>query len=76
LNTSQVSGGPPRPTPDEKYYTPSGIGGGIVTQIAENVKNDRATAAGIEAREDVPQDRYIPLDPGFFDYQTLYRFGK
>lgn len=25
---------------------------------------------------DPPNDRGIPLDPSFFDYQTLNRFGK
>jgi hypothetical protein len=25
---------------------------------------------------DPPNDRRVPLDPGFFDYQTLNRFGK
>ena len=46
-------------------------------QLSENVKADRATASGMNGPGDEPpNDRRIPLDPGFFDYQTLSRFGK
>lgn len=29
-----------------------------------------------EPRGEIPNDRHIPLEPEFFDHQTLYRFGK
>jgi hypothetical protein len=46
-------------------------------QLAENIKADRATAAGMNGPgNDPPFDRRIRIDPGFFDYQTLSRFGK
>ena len=46
-------------------------------QLSENVKADRATVSGMNGPgDDPPNDRRIPLDPGFFDYQSLYRFGK
>jgi len=42
---------------------------------------DRATVTGwaIKGLEDVKtivNDRRMMYDPSFFDYQTLYRFGK
>jgi hypothetical protein len=46
-------------------------------QLSENIKQDRATASGMQGPgAEPPNDRRIPLDPGFFDYQTLNRFGK
>ena len=46
-------------------------------QLSENIKADRATCSGQNAPGEDPQnDRRIPLEPGFFDYQTLNRFGK
>jgi len=76
LNTSLAAGGPGWPLPDGKHFNSIGGCGGSATQIAENVKMNRATVATIEPRPDVPNDRHVPIDPSFFDYQTLYRFGK
>jgi hypothetical protein len=46
-------------------------------QGSENFKADRATISGMNGPgSDVANDRRIPLNPGFFDYQTLNRFGK
>jgi hypothetical protein len=46
-------------------------------QLSENVKQDRATVSGMNGPgDDPPNDRRIPLEPRFFDYQTLNRFGK
>lgn len=46
-------------------------------QGSENIKADRATVSGQNGPgADPPNDRRIPLDPSFFDYQTLNRFGK
>jgi hypothetical protein len=46
-------------------------------QISENVKADQATVTGLDAPgADPPNDRRIPLEPAFFDFQTLNRFGK
>ena len=46
-------------------------------QLSENIKADRATCSGQAAPGEDPQnDRRIPLDPNYFDYQTLSRFGK
>ncbi|HXJ36541.1 MAG TPA: DUF1329 domain-containing protein [Candidatus Eisenbacteria bacterium] len=46
-------------------------------QLSENIKADRATVSGQNGRGGDPaNDRRIPLKPGFFDYQTLSRFGK
>jgi len=46
-------------------------------QISENIKADRATVSGMNGPgKDPPNDRRIPLEPGFFDNQSLDRFGK
>jgi uncharacterized protein DUF1329 len=46
-------------------------------QLSENIKADRATVSGMNGRgADPANDRRVPLEPGFFDYQTLSRFGK
>ncbi len=76
LNSSSVSQGPGWGLPDGKHYLSVGGCGGSASQIAESVKLNRATVAVISPKPDVPNDRYVPLDPSFFDYQTLYRFGK
>jgi hypothetical protein len=50
-------------------------------QAAINLKMDRATVSGwpLKGRdkfETSVNDRRMQYDPSFFDYQTLYRFGK
>lgn len=46
-------------------------------QCAENIKMNRATASGLLPRgKDIPNDRRVHYDPGFFDSATLQRFGK
>ncbi len=46
-------------------------------QCAENVKMNRATVGGDKlAGEDVPTDRRVPMEPSFFDFSNLQRFGK
>jgi len=46
-------------------------------QAAENVKLNRATVSGLEAPgKDPANDRRVPFDPSFFDFNTLSRFGK
>jgi hypothetical protein len=46
-------------------------------QLSENVKADRATVSGMNGPGgDPPNDRRVSIEPSFFDYQTLNRFGK
>ncbi len=46
-------------------------------QCSENIKADRATVSGRNGRGNEPaNDRRVKLEPGFFDYQQLNRFGK
>ena len=46
-------------------------------QLSENIKADRATVSGQNGRgSDPANDRRVTLQPSFFDYQTLNRFGK
>jgi len=46
-------------------------------QLSENIKADRATVSGQNGRGGDPaNDRRVTLQPGFFDYESLSRFGK
>lgn len=47
-------------------------------QVAENLKAARATYAGVPppGSGEPVNDFFVKYDPNFFDYQTLYRFGK
>jgi hypothetical protein len=55
----------------ERWY-----GSTMAFQGSENIKADRATVSGQNGPgADPANDRRIPLDPSFFDYQTLNRFG-
>jgi hypothetical protein len=56
----------------ERWY-----GSTMAYQGSENIKADRATVSGQNGPGDDPaNDRRIPLEPSFFDYQSLNRFGK
>jgi hypothetical protein len=72
LNTYQITGPATAPYNDKERWWGSTFG----YQTAENVKANRATIAGLVPSGDVPSDRRLPLEPSFFDYQTLNRFGK
>jgi hypothetical protein len=46
-------------------------------QLSEAIKLNRATASGMNGPGgNVANDRRIPIEPGFFAYQSLNRFGK
>ncbi|HEY8514308.1 MAG TPA: DUF1329 domain-containing protein [Candidatus Binatia bacterium] len=46
-------------------------------QAAENIKMNRATVSGLQGPGNDPaNDRRLPFDPEFFDFNTLQRFGK
>ncbi len=53
-------------------------GSSMAYQAALNIKADRATVTGYprKNKEKAVNDRKMMYDPSFFDYQTLYRFGK
>jgi len=73
LNVYQVMGFASYPYNDKERWWGSTFG----MQLSENIKQDRATASGMNGPgEDPPNDRRIPLDPSFFQYETLNRFGK
>ena len=73
LNVYQISGYATHPFNDKERWW----GSTFAMQLSENVKADRATVSGMSGPGDEPpNDRRIPLDPGFFDYQSLQRFGK
>ena len=65
-----------------KYTRPDGIneylqGSNMGYRVAENVKMNRATTAGTLAPlKDPASDTRIPMNPSFFDMNTLSRFGK
>jgi hypothetical protein len=73
LNVYEVMGFATHDFNDKERWWGSTMG----MQLSENIKADRATVTGLAAPgPDPPNDRRIPLDPDFFDYQTLNRFGK
>jgi hypothetical protein len=52
-------------------------GSTMALQLSENVRSSRATVSGMNGPGDEPaNDRRVPLEPAFFDYQSLNRFGK
>jgi hypothetical protein len=56
----------------ERWY-----GSTMAYQGSESIKADRATVSGMNGPgADPANDRRFPLEPSFFDYQTLNRFGK
>jgi hypothetical protein len=56
----------------ERWY-----GSTMAYQGSESIKADRATVSGMNGPgADPANDRRFPLQPDFFDYQTLNRFGK
>jgi len=62
-----------RPDGSEERLWASNMG----YQAAENIRMNRATVSGQQAPiGDPANDRRIPLDPSFFDFTTLQRFGK
>lgn len=78
LNTYMVAGYrnsmAKAPDGSEEWFWGSSVG----YQAAINTKLDRATVAGFPTKDRAHAivDRRIPFEPSFFDYQTLYRFGK
>ncbi len=72
INTYQITG----PATEPYNATERWWGSTFGWQCAENVKANRATVAGLVPSGDVANDRRMPLQPSFFDYQTLNRFGK
>ncbi len=73
LNTYQVIGFATADFNEHERWWGSTMG----WQLSENIKADRATCSGQSADgDDPPNDRRVPLEPSYFDYQTLSRFGK
>jgi Protein of unknown function (DUF1329) len=73
LNVYQVLGFATHDFEDGERWWGSTMG----YQGSFNVKGDRATVSGMNGPGgNVANDRRIPLQSGFFDYQSLSRFGK
>ena len=73
MSVYQVGGYATHPFDDKERWW----GGTFAAQVVENIRQDRATVSGLQgAGDDPPNDRRIPLEPRFFDYTTLNRFGK
>jgi hypothetical protein len=73
LNVYQVMGFASADFNDKERFWGSTMG----FQLSENIKAERATVSGMNGRGvDPANDRRVPLQPGFFDYQSLSRFGK
>lgn len=61
-----------RPTGEVDYIQ----GSNMSYNVAENVKANRATVAGLKSNPKSALDSHHPFDPGFFDMNSLSRFGK
>ncbi|HZP42731.1 MAG TPA: DUF1329 domain-containing protein [Candidatus Binatia bacterium] len=73
LNDYEISGYATAPYDEHERWW----GSTYSMQLSENLKADRATVSGLNPPgADPPNDRRIPLEPSFFDYQSLNRFGK
>ena len=73
LNVYEVTGYASAPFNEHERWW----GSTYALALSENVKQDRATASGMNGPGvDPANDRRVPLEASFFDYQTLSRFGK
>jgi len=51
-------------------------GSNMSYNVAENIKANRATVAGLKSDPKAALDTHHPYDPAFFDMNSLSRFGK
>jgi hypothetical protein len=51
-------------------------GSNMSYNVAENIKANRATVAGLKSDPKAALDTHHPFDPAFFDMNSLSRFGK
>lgn len=51
-------------------------GSNMSYNVAENIKANRATVAGLKSNPKAALDSHHPYDPNFFDMNSLSRFGK
>ncbi len=63
------------------YTRPDGTvdwinGSNMSYNVAENIKANRATVAGLKADPKSALDTHVKFDAGFFDMNSLSRFGK
>jgi len=73
LNVYQVLGFATHDFDEDERWWGSTMG----FQGSENIKMNRATVSGMNGPGgNVANDRRIPLEPGYFDYNSLNRFGK
>ncbi|HWP65974.1 MAG TPA: DUF1329 domain-containing protein [Candidatus Limnocylindria bacterium] len=72
LNTFQSMAPPSAPFNDKERWNGQTFG----YQLAENVKLSRATLGGRLPPGNGPQDLRVPLEPSFFNFDALSRFGK
>jgi hypothetical protein len=72
MNTYQITGPATAPYNATQRWWGSTFG----WQCAENIKQRRATLAGLQPTPDSPNDRRLPLAPSQFDYQALASAGK
>ena len=51
-------------------------GSNMSYNVAENVRSNRATVAGLKSEPKSALDTHVPYSPAFFDMNSLSRFGK
>jgi hypothetical protein len=76
LNTLQIMAYKLQP-----YTRPDGTvdwinGSNMSFNVAENIKANRATVAGLKADPKAALDTHVTFEPAFFDMNSLSRFGK
>ena len=64
-----------------KYTRPNGDvdyiqGSNMSYQTAENIKQHRATIAGLKSDPKSALDVHVTFEPGLFDMNSLSRYGK
>ncbi len=76
LNTLQVMAYNLQPVQRPSGETDYIQGSNMSYNVAENLKLNRATIAGLKSTPQSALDVYVPYNPSFFDMTTLSRFGK
>ncbi len=76
LNVLQVMAYNLQPKQRPNGYTDYIQGSNMSYNVAENIKANRATVAGLKSNPNSALDSHVPYNPQFFDMNSLSRFGK
>jgi hypothetical protein len=76
LNTLQVMAYDLQPQTRPDGHVDYIQGSNMSYNVAENVRANRATVAGLKSDAKSALDTHVPYNPAFFDMNSLSRFGK